>query len=686
MVKLVENKKGKKKIVQSSKVIRKSVTEEGIVKNNLHLFLLGCVVLITFVIYTPALHNQFTNWDDGVYITNNPYITSLSSTNLEYIFSHPIAANYHPLTIISLAINYKFSGLSPFSYYFVNILFHLFNILLVYWLVLIISFRNKSMALFVAAIFAIHPMHVESVAWIAERKDVLYSFFFLSGLISYFYYLDKKGLTFYFLCFFLFLLSALSKPTAVVFPIILFIIDYVRQRKINLVLFAEKIPFFAIAFWIGLQTIHSQTDMVTSDLGNYNVLQKLLFTSYGFCMYIVKLIVPMGLSAFYPFPIIGQNHDLPVFFWLTPLINVAFIAAVIYSLKYTRIIAFGVLFYFITVALTLQFVQVGHAIIADRYTYLSYIGLLIGLYWVVERVLNNRHVFSIKTSFLVFLLFFIINVVIAFQRIPIWSTSETLWSDVIEKFPNTDIAYNGRGLFYYDKKQYPQTIADYSKAIELNPKYFEAYYNRGAVYVMTEKPRQAVADFSHAIALNPNYSLSFRHRADSYYALGKLDSAILDYNNAIRINPDLPEPLLNRGKLFMETGKFDEAILDFKTAIERSGNDPKYWFTLGVVYGKMGNFAESVNSLSKALEFQPDYYEALTNRAMAYASLNKGKEALNDLANAIKINPENPLAYFTRALFFLNNGKKSLACGDLQKARELGNSEANAIYQKECEK
>ncbi len=678
-------KKEKKKIVQSAVVHKKQKEHAGFVKNNLHLLLLGSVVLITFIIYAPALNNQFTNWDDGAYVTQNPYITSLSKTNLAYIFSNPIAANYHPLTIISLAINNRFAGLSPYSYILVNILIHLFNILLVYRLVLIISGRNRTMALFVAALFAVHPMHVESVAWIAERKDVLYTFFFLSGLISYLSYIDKKERVFYFLCMVLYLLSALSKPSAVVFPVILILIDYFRKRKFDLVLFAEKLPFFAISIWIGLQTIHSQTQMIAGDMENFNVLQKILFASYGFFIYIIKLIVPTGLSAFYPFPGTGDSHLLPLIFWITPLLNVVLIAGVIYSLKYTRIIVFGILFYFIMVALNLQFVQVGHAIIADRYTYLSYIGLLIVLYWIVDRLLSDKRLFSIKSSYLLFLLFFIVNVFLAYQRIPVWRNSETLWSDVIEKIPNSAVAYNNRGLYYFGKEQYPQGLADYTKAIEANPKYFEAYFNRGGIYLNINQYRQAIEDFSKAIALNPNYSVTFRYRADAYNGLGKPDSAMLDYNNAIQVNPDSPDPYCNRGNLYLKTGRFDQAIVDFKLALDRRGNDAQYWFNLGIAYGNKGNFDEAINCLTKAIEYHPGLYEALTNRAMAEASLGRQDAALNDWADAIRINPENQSAYFNRAMYFLNNGKKDLACSDLQNAIKFGNTAANAIYKKECQ-
>ena len=658
------------------------VKERVLSKSHLHLYLLAGVVLITMVLYFPALHNQFTNWDDGVYVINNQQITSLSFTNIKYIFTHPVANNYHPLTILSLALNYKVAGLAPASYYLVNILLHLLNILLVFWLVSLLSGNNRLMALFTAALFAVHPMHVESAAWISERKDVLYSFFFLGGLIAYLHYLDNKKVTGYFLCLLLFLFSALSKPTAVVFPVVLIAIDWFRQRKPAVKALLEKLPFFIISVWIGLQTIHSQTEMVKSTLESYTLVQKMLFGSYGFFMYIVKLVVPSGLSAFYPFPPAGQ--PLPWIYILAPVISALLVAAVIYSLRYTKVVAFGVFFYFITISLTLQFLQVGHSIISDRYTYIPYIGLLMALFWITEKALPNQHVFRFKAAYLLFLLFFSVNVRFTLTRVPVWENSETLWTDVIAKYPETDIAYNNRGLYYFGMEKYDQSYADYTKAIAVNPNYFEAYYNRGGLGLKTGKPAIAIADFSKAISLNPNYSLSYRYRADGWSKAGKPDSAILDYGRAIRMNPEVPEPYCNRGYLYLQMGQLDEAVADFQSAIGLREDYYVSWFNLGISYGRLGKYTESISSFTKALEFKPDYYDALINRAMAEAAFGKKEEALRDMTDATRMSPDNPLAFFNRAIFFLIEGKKDLACSDLQMAAKLGNKEAGAIFRKEC--
>ena len=278
------------KASSGSQPARKNKPEVSFLFKNKHLFLLAAVITITFILLVPALHNSFTNWDDKDYTTDSQHIKALSGENIKFMFSNPIAVNYHPLTILSLALNYKFSVLEPFSYYLVNILLHLLNTLLTYFFVLLLLDKNKTAALFAAAIFAVHPMHVESVAWIAERKDVLYTFFYLSGLIAYLLYVDRRIWKYLALAFLLFVPSALSKPAAVVFPLVLFLIDFLRHRKLTVLSFVEKIPFFIISVWIGVATLKAQSGIAIADITNYTILQKLFFVSYGFFIYIFKLL------------------------------------------------------------------------------------------------------------------------------------------------------------------------------------------------------------------------------------------------------------------------------------------------------------------------------------------------------------------------------------------------------------
>jgi hypothetical protein len=252
------------------------------------------VAVLTAVCLWPMLKNEFTNWDDEFYVTNNPL---LRGPQWKRIFSEQVLGNYHPLTMLSYAFNFAISGLDPFSYLLVNYLFHIVNTLLVFYFTWNISGKNKFIAAFVALVFGIHPMHVESVAWVAERKDVLYTFFFLLSLIQYWFFLTKakkKNLVF---CFLFFVLSLLSKPAAIVLPFVLFLLDYWygQSLKKNIVF---KIPFFALSILFGIITVSIQSSSAMAGLSVFSITDRLFFACYVLMTYFYRFFVPYPLSAF----------------------------------------------------------------------------------------------------------------------------------------------------------------------------------------------------------------------------------------------------------------------------------------------------------------------------------------------------------------------------------------------------
>ena len=226
------------------------------------------LVLLTYISFSPSLKNEFTNWDDPTYVTENPMVMS-DKTQWKEIFSQPVSLNYHPLTMLTLAWNYQSADkeggkLNAKVFHVWNVWLHVFNTLLVFYFIWLLSGRQLLTAAFTAAVFGVHPMHVESVSWVSERKDVLYTFFFLLSCISYLLYLDKKKILYLVLCFVLFALSCLSKAMAVVLPVVLLAIDYFKGRKWDIKLLFEKIPFLLLALYIGVKAYQIQsTDAIS---------------------------------------------------------------------------------------------------------------------------------------------------------------------------------------------------------------------------------------------------------------------------------------------------------------------------------------------------------------------------------------------------------------------------------------
>ncbi len=656
-------------------ISRKQASSAGstpaFLQRNRELFLLGVVIVVTLFIYLPALNHRFTNWDDNDYITDNPYIKTLSPANLHYIFTKPIALNYHPLTMLSLALNYRVSGSEPFSYFMVNIIFHLLNTLLVFYLGCRLFAPERIPALFVAALFAVHPMHVESVAWISERKDVLYAFFFLAALVSWIFYINRRKWFWYLISLLLFALSGLSKPSAVVFPGILFLVDYFFKRRMSILAAAEKIPFVAISIAIGLATLSAQLHTAVADLQHYNFIQQFLFASYGFFIYILKLVIPYGLSALHPVPVFNTSLDLPWIYFAAPLFDLVIIGAVIWSIRYSRVIVVCFGFYLLNIILTLQFMQVGSAVAAERYTYVAYIGLLAGMAWILGEMIN-REILRKTWVYPALILFFITMSVMAGQRVAVWKNSGTLWSDVIEKYPASYTAYNNRGYYYVQEKMYDKALPDFTKALDLQPGFVDALNNRGSLYRLQNMPRQAIADYNRALAKNPDYVKALTGRGNAYDMLNKPDSALADLDRAYALNPTLAMSLGDRGSLLFRLGRFDSAVEDCTRKIALYPDNTAAYLNRAVAYSSLKKWDEAISDYSFVLRTSADNPSIFEWRGVAYRSIGSFQPAISDFTSAISLDPGKSSLFINRAMALQQAGMTDKALEDLKMARHLG--------------
>src|SRR5688500_3693467 len=236
----------KRKPGRKSAIVKKTTAPQRDKAKGFTKFLLP-VLGITFLLFLPALRNQFTNWDDMLYVTSNPLLKDLSLDGIKAILSTPVVSNYHPITILSLAVNYQLAELTPWSYLLTNIFLHVANTALVFWFIMLLSGNNRWVSAFSALLFGIHPMHVESVVWISERKDLLYTLYYMLALIFYVRYLQKKDFKYLITVFILGALSLLSKPAAIVLPLSLILLDYYFQRQWSWKWIIEKIPLFILS-------------------------------------------------------------------------------------------------------------------------------------------------------------------------------------------------------------------------------------------------------------------------------------------------------------------------------------------------------------------------------------------------------------------------------------------------------
>ena len=562
-------------------------------------YILGGILIVTFLLFYNTLTNNFVNLDDSGYIKDNPDIKSLSAKNIAAIFSSFYNANYHPFTTLSYAIEYNLFGLNAKPYHFVNLFIHLLNTFMVFRLIKKISGKMEVAAI-TALFFAIHPMHVESVAWISERKDLLYSFFFISGLSAYYEYIHATANRnkWYIYTILLFLCSLLSKSTAIIFPLMLLIFDYYFRRGWKKKVLFEKIPFFLLSLVFGVITILSQKSAgaINADLmPEYNLLQRFFVVCFTTSYYIVKLFLPFNLAVLHFAP-----TELPYYYYLSPLFLLLLAFLVYRSRTMKRELIFGLLFYLAGVSLTSQVIPVGYTVVSERYSYIPYIGLFFILGCFYAAVQNKNYFVKLKPVINYVLagltLFFII---ITFQRNKVWQNSINLFTDLVKKYPdqahahfvlaknlidvpdlNAGLAsinraieldpkmaesYFYRGNIYYGQVNYAAALNDYLKAIELNPTYSEAYYNIGVTYNTTNRFQESIEPLTKAISITPNEYM-YQTRASSFFNLRRLQEAADDYTKAIAINPKLGQAYFNRGSTYLNMQQKEKACADWKAA------------------------------------------------------------------------------------------------------------------------
>lgn len=499
-------------------------------------FILALIVIFTVFLFAKSIYFQFVFWDDTYYVVENSLITDLSPKGLVKIFTTPVLGMYNPIPFLVYAIENEFWGLNPKAFHFFNILFHIIAAIVLYKFIFRLTKRYETAAI-VTLLFAIHPMHVGVVAWVSQTKTSLYFIFYILALSKYLRYIQDnykiKNLVYVGIFF---ILSALSKPSAVTLAPMLFLFDYYLGRKLNKRLIIEKIPFFMISLFFGILTLmtHGESnDSIFNVNYNYSFINNLLVANYSVVFYINKFFVPLDMSAIYPYP--DNAAFLPVKYYLSLLVIPSLLWLVYISGKFRKEMIFGLLFFSISISVLIRFVPSGFFSVANRYSYLSYTGLffIIGKYFTY--LLDNKFSISTKTKSYLYATLFSFIVFFSYRttvRVSKWENSITLFDDVIKKSQKVPIAYNNRALAKLNNGDNWGALHDFSSALKLDTAYTEAYLNRGLIH----------------------------------YNLGKLDEAMADYNKSLTFNPKLGAAFFNKALVKMKRKDRKGALEDLKIA------------------------------------------------------------------------------------------------------------------------
>ena len=601
-------------------------------------FILLAILAITFVSFSPVLNNNTFNWDDDHFLLEN---ISVRSFNIKNMFTSTVLTEYIPLTVLSFALEYHSFGYNPFIYYLDNLLFHL----AVTGLVFLFAQRlglSVYVATFAALLFGIHPMHVESVAWVTQRKDVLYAVFYMGALCCYLQYLEDKRIKSYLLTIVLGILSVLAKPMALSLPLIMFVCDWLKERKFGFKVFLEKIPHFLYIIPIVYLTyrLHAR-------IPGENFVEGSLIWMWSLTFYIQKFFSPAILIPLYSLPKPASFLN-PHYVWALCILFMILICFVRY--RRNRWLIFAGLFYFASIFFLLRYDDFERVIVADRYMYLPSVGVCIflGILWnkILESTNKRRVIFKTFAHFCLIVLFSILGLKTYFQS-KVWQDNVTLWTYVIQhsrKDAKVDgVAYENRGIAYNEQGKYDLAIADLNNALSLNSDYALVYNGRGSAYYNQGKYDLAMADYNKALEIfsedNINKAHIYCNRGLIYFNERQYDLALSDYKRALFINPNFAKGYNDRSMIYKRQGDYDLALVDLNKALEIDSYLAEAYNRRGIVYGIKGEYDLAFDDFNKALAVKSNYLEAYNNRGLLYRKMGSYDLALADFNRVLEIDP-----------------------------------------------
>lgn len=560
-------------------------------------------LVVSFLAYLAAFSNDFVEWDDNRYVYDNPDLGKWDAAGWKYLLGKYVMGNWHPLTMISLSLDKTLFGLNPGMFHAINVALHAINALLVYLLGKRL-FSHTGIALTAGLLFAVHPLHVESVAWVSERKDVLYTCGTLLALLHWHTWIKNGNSRSWILSLLFFALACLSKAQAVIMPVLALLItvwekpeDW-KQIKRNVLL----APFFLISLIIGIVAIDAQADGGNVRVfREYSWLDQILIGLYGFFLYLAKTVWPFGQSAYYPYPE-KVNDTLPWIYFLAPPLLGGMVYLVWRLARTHKAVWMGSLFFFIAILPVLQFLPVGETMISERYYYLPSAGLFFLIAWMLWRLPVSH---TIRYGIIGLLIGFL--GLLCYNRTRIWNNTYSLFLDVMHQHENVPVAYNNIANQFTKDKKYELAIPLYLKALSIRPEYAIGWHNLGNNYTHLNRYPYALQSFERYMEIRPNDEVVYKKIGTVYSkmgsesaAAGRIDEAATFLEKAIEHDPDLVECYVNLGNIAAMRQDYTAAENRYNSALLLNPENSGTWFNLGMMRLQSGNAAQGVEAVRKA--------------------------------------------------------------------------------------
>ncbi|OQA00846.1 MAG: lipoprotein NlpI [Bacteroidetes bacterium ADurb.Bin408] len=611
------------------------------------------IVILTAIVFSNSINNGFTNWDDDIYLKDNDHIKTLDAKAVKDIFTTHYFGNYHPLTTLFYAVEYHFFKLdSPWVFHLNNLIFHLLNTVLVFVFIRLLTKRYE-VPLIVAMLFALHPMHVESVAWISERKDVLYTFFFLLSLIQYVKHIksssSSSGYKPLVLSFVFFTAALLSKSAAVTLPLTALLCVYFIKKKITVRDVLHSLPFFLLSLVFGIIAIKTQEGAIGDLSKMYHGFNRVLIVFYAIYFYIIRFIAPYNFTPLHALPKF-DGAMLPLEYYIAPVILILVIVLFfVLKKEWRHLYGFSMLFYLINVLLIIQIISLGQAIVSERYAYVPYIGLsFIGAhaYMYLYDKFNRSWVLILGVLYLIFL------GVSSHRLNAIWKDSGTLWTYALDKNPDLEAGLNNLGLHMSETGKNPEAYKLFTRLIEINPEYEDVYNNRATACFKMKDYECVIRDLNISIEQKPYKPKLYNNRGLAKYHLKRFQEAIADFNKAIELDSTYNDAYNNRSNALSEVNDFAGAIKDLNYLIAQNPGNADLYNLRGILYGKAADYSMALKDFEQTILIKPGMTEAYTNKGFA----------------------------------LLNLGRIADACSSWQKALELGNQQVSDLLNQFCRK
>jgi tetratricopeptide (TPR) repeat protein len=599
--------------------------------------------VLTVAVFFPALRNDFVNFDDPLYVTDNPQTQSgLSWAGLNWATTAIVDANWHPLTLLSHQLDCQLYGQLPWGHHLTSILLHALNTALLF--VVLQRLTGATWRSFwVAALFGVHPLRVESVAWIAERKDVLSALFWILTMWVYAKFAEERArrnpaaAKFYALALSLLCLGLMSKPMLVTLPCVLLLLDYwplrrTENEKVSR-LIQEKLPFFLLSALAIVVTLSAQKSV--GAMPSLAFLARVLNSIVSYSRYLAKIFYPENLCVYYPFP-----HQ---WLWSAVIGSVALLSGISLLAVVRRhqwpYLFVGWFWFLGTLVPVIGLIQVGVQAMADRYTYVPQMGLLIALVWCVHALAKRRPIRNLALP--VFgIAVLLCCMILTRQQITWWRDSETLFQHAVTVTTNNYIARLNLGVALQDEGRLKEALSEYNVALAIDPTWSMAYENIGSVFTRRHRYSEASLWLEKASALDPKDATIHYRLADVLDKLGRTDEALAHYQEAVRLNPTYFDARAKLGLALSHKGLLDEAIRQLQVAAELKPDSGDVHYNLGNTFARRGQFAEAITQFQKALKLNPNDAETHNNLGVVLFTIRRPEEAVIQFQEALRLKPD----------------------------------------------